>query len=248
LLLDFLHRDGTKTNAIFKMGDDLRQDWYIQSIFHIFNNLWQLTDMPQKPFIYTYKCIPISETFGCIQMVKNVQSSLEFNTNIKNMSPSEKSTFFATLAGSFVASYVIGIRDRHQDNMLVKDGHIFFHIDFGHLWNQGPLVDAPRIAIPRSLIKQFSRTEWKDFVSLCSDGFLVLHNNGFLIKSICTTLFSQVISSEIINEFLAGNDSLMLHLPAEQARERFRNYFEKSCSALNFKRKLKKFCTWSGTK
>lgn len=64
------------------------------------------------------------------------------------METSEKNMFLASLAGSVVAGYVLGIRDRHQDNMLIKDRHIFFHIDFGHLWNQGPLVDAPRVAIP----------------------------------------------------------------------------------------------------
>lgn len=35
--------------------------------------------------------------------------------------------------------------------MLVKNEHIFFHIDFGHLWNQSPLLDGPRMAIPMRL-------------------------------------------------------------------------------------------------
>ena len=32
--------------------------------------------------------------------------------------------------------YVLGVRDRHKDNMMVKDGSTFLHIDFGFLFNK----------------------------------------------------------------------------------------------------------------
>ena len=82
----------------------------------------------------------------------------QLNEMIKNELKKVREVFSKSAAGYCVGSYVLGLRDRHADNIMINyvEGN-FLHIDFGHFLDNGkikfglererdPFVFTPEIA------------------------------------------------------------------------------------------------------
>ena len=112
-----------------------------------------------------------------------------------------KENFLKSCAGYCVATFVMGIGDRHNDNIMLKRTGELFHIDFGHFlgnfkWKYGikreraPFVFTPAFAAV--LGGEGSRT-YNRFVDLAVSAFNVLRKNSSLL----VTLFSLMVSCGI---------------------------------------------------
>lgn len=94
-----------------------------------------------------------------------------------------------------VASYVLGLGDRHNDNlMMTRNGH-FFHIDFGHILGnfkskmgvkreRAPIVFTPAM---KDVMK--GEDQYESFIDLCCDVYNILREQSMLLVS----LFSLAI-------------------------------------------------------
>ena len=99
-------------------------------------------------------------------------------------------SFVVSTAAYCVASYVLGLGDRHNDNlMMTRDGH-FFHIDFGHiLGNFKKKLNIKRERAPfvfTNHMKEVIGDQYEDFVGLCCDCYNILRDNATLLVSLFT--------------------------------------------------------------
>ncbi|XP_065178142.1 phosphatidylinositol 4,5-bisphosphate 3-kinase catalytic subunit gamma isoform-like [Sycon ciliatum] len=144
--------------VIFKQGDDLRQDMLTLQVLRLMDLLWQNDGLDL--YMIPYGCVATGLNSGMIEVVGNAQTIAKIQQEegggillpkgfapfkketvfnwLKKMNPSQEDLdkavekFTLSCAGYCVATYVLGIGDRHNDNiMLTRDGNLF-HIDFGH--------------------------------------------------------------------------------------------------------------------
>ncbi|MEQ2270636.1 Phosphatidylinositol 4,5-bisphosphate 3-kinase catalytic subunit beta isoform, partial [Xenotaenia resolanae] len=146
--------NGDTLGIIFKNGDDLRQDMLTLQILRLMDLLWKEANLDLR--IVPYGCLATGDRAGLIEVVSsadtianiqltssNVAAAAAFNKDALLNWLKERNTgdaldraieeFTLSCAGYCVATYVLGIGDRHSDNIMVRSTGQLFHIDFGHI-------------------------------------------------------------------------------------------------------------------
>lgn len=146
---------GEDINIIFKNGDDLRQDMLTLQMLRIMDRIWKSNGYDFR--LNTYSCISMDRRLGMIEVVLNAEtianiqkekgifsataafkkgslfSWLKDHNNTDELLQKACHEFTLSCAGYCVATYVLGVADRHSDNIMVKKNGQLFHIDFGHI-------------------------------------------------------------------------------------------------------------------
>ncbi|EDR25058.1 hypothetical protein EDI_136780 [Entamoeba dispar SAW760] len=139
--------------------------------------------------------------------------------NIEKLNLENKIKLIESLVGGFIGGYIIGLRDRHLENMKIDlCESTFFHIDFGYLLNERPKFDANLFAIPSVLRNQLQKiiinqnqitmNAWDIFLFLSSKSFIILRRNNEMILNLLLLIFSfidgfsiDLITNTIKNSF-----------------------------------------------
>ncbi|KMZ02400.1 phosphatidylinositol 4,5-bisphosphate 3-kinase catalytic subunit delta isoform [Drosophila simulans] len=255
--------NASDVHIIFKNGDDLRQDMLTLQMLRVMDQLWKRDGMDFRMNIYN--CISMEKSLGMIEVVRHAETIANIQKE-KGMfsatSPFKKGSLLSWLkehnkpadklnkaineftlscAGYCVATYVLGVADRHSDNIMVKRNGQLFHIDFGHILGHfKEKLGVRRERVPFVLThdfvyvinKGFNDRESKEFChfqELCERAFLVLRKHGCLILSLFSMMISTglpELSSEKDLDYL--RETLVLDYTEEKAREHFRAKFSEA--------------------
>lgn len=241
---------------IFKNGDDLRQDMLIVQLIKVMDKVWKEEGLDLR--LIPYGCVSTDCRVGLIEVVKNAQTiasvqkeksgskaTSSFNEKclflwLKDYNPDEESLsaaieeFTHSCAGYCVLTYILGIADRHSDNIMIKKNGQLFHIDFGHVlgtfkeWYGISRERVPFVLTPDFLyvIKQGSAKNEKLFRLYCEQAYMAIRRKGHLI----VTLFSLMLTSgipEITSSRLQYlNETLVLQKSEREAKEHFSSMYD----------------------
>uniref|UniRef100_A0A2I3MXF6 Phosphatidylinositol 4,5-bisphosphate 3-kinase catalytic subunit gamma isoform n=1 Tax=Papio anubis TaxID=9555 RepID=A0A2I3MXF6_PAPAN len=243
---------------IFKHGDDLRQDMLILQILRIMESIWETESLDLC--LLPYGCISTGDKIGMIEIVKDattiakIQQSTVGNTGafkdevlnhwLKEKSPTEEKfqaaveRFVYSCAGYCVATFVLGIGDRHNDNIMITETGNLFHIDFGHiLGNYKSFLGINKERVPFVLTPDFlfvmgtsgkkTSLHFQKFQDTCVKAYLALrHHTNLLIilfSMMLMTGMPQLTSKEDI-EYI--RDALTVGKNEEDAKKYFLDQIE----------------------
>uniref|UniRef100_A0A8C1I4L5 phosphatidylinositol-4,5-bisphosphate 3-kinase n=1 Tax=Cyprinus carpio carpio TaxID=630221 RepID=A0A8C1I4L5_CYPCA len=201
---------------IFKNGDDLRQDMLTLQMIQLMDVLWKTEGLDLR--MLPYGCLSTGNKTGLIEVVKNSDTIANIQRNnsnsaataafnkdallnwLKSKNPGDKldqaiEEFTLSCAGYCVATYVLGIGDRHSDNIMISETGQLFHIDFGHfLGNFKSKFGINRERVPFILTYDFvhviqeGRTnnseKFERFRECCEQAYRILCRNGTLFVNL----------------------------------------------------------------
>ncbi|KAG7241549.1 hypothetical protein INR49_025469 [Caranx melampygus] len=242
--LIFKAEDGAMYPVIFKHGDDLRQDQLILQIISLMDKLLRKENLDLK--LTPYKVLATSTKHGFMQFVQSVPVAevLATEGNIQSFfrkhAPSEKGpygissevmdTYVKSCAGYCVITYILGVGDRHLDNLLLTKTGKLFHIDFGYILGRDPKPLPP----PMKLSKEMSE-QYQEFRKQCYTAFLHLRRYSNLILN----LFSLMVDANIPDIALEPDktvkkvqDKFRLDLSDEEAVHYMQSLIDESVGAL----------------
>ncbi|XP_011297544.1 phosphatidylinositol 4-phosphate 3-kinase C2 domain-containing subunit beta isoform X2 [Fopius arisanus] len=223
LKINFVGCDGVPSPAIFKVGDDLQQDMLTLQMVRIMDKLWLKEGLDLK--MVTFACVPTGSKRGIIEMVTNAETlrkiQVEFGLTgsfkdrpiaewLAKHNPSELEyeraveNFTASCAGYSVATYILGICDRHNDNIMLKTSGHLFHIDFGKFLGDAQMFgNFKRDRTPFVLTSDMAyvinsgdkpSAKFHNFVDLCCQAFNIVRKHGNLILHLFGLMTSSGIS------------------------------------------------------
>ncbi|CAG6006919.1 unnamed protein product [Menidia menidia] len=252
---------GDTLGIIFKNGDDLRQDMLTLQILRLMDLLWKEASLDLR--IVPYGCLATGDRAGLIEVVSsadtianiqltssNVAAAAAFNKDALLNWLKERNSgdaldraieeFTLSCAGYCVATYVLGIGDRHSDNIMVRSTGQLFHIDFGHiLGNFKSKFGIKRERVPFILTHDFIHViqqgktgyteKFGSFRQYCEEAYLILRKNGNLF----ITLFALMLTAGLpeltsVKDIQYLKDSLALGKTDEDALKQFRQKFDEA--------------------
>ena len=228
-IIPFVKKDGTTKLIMFKK-DDIRKDHIVLNIINIIYDILKVEDPDLDIEIVKYEVMPTSRTSGYIEIVEGATTIFDImeklglsiqnyilNNNKDLVIGVFRKRFINSTALYCVVSYLLGIGDRHLDNIMISKDGLLFHIDFGFILGQDPKYSNNRLirVTPEivNVIGGYGTEDYEYFKQTCVKIYkkLRLHVNLFanllsIVPSIDDTISIEMIKKELNERFEIGEN------------------------------------------
>ena len=198
-------------------NEDIRIDSIIMRIIKFMNKYLKNHDIDFP--VITYDIIPITLNSGIIEIVDKCESIYDIRKSRytllnhileKNSDQTVdiiRNRFIKSTSIYCVISYLLGIGDRHCDNLMVTDTGYLFHIDYTFCLGQDVKMFAPQIRLTYDMVDCIGGDKSKNFERFkdyCNQSFKILRNQHNLIMILLFALIEEenVYNIDIIDKLI----------------------------------------------
>ena len=199
------------------------------------------------PELATYRVVPISTNAGFIEIVpyaktlfdilaKGSISNYLYRSNVDRKVSEISSNYSASLAFWTVVTFLLGVGDRHLENIMIREDGTLFHIDYGFVF--GADSTASFIRLDQNLIEGLGGVEmYEAFKMRCCEIYCCLRRHFNLIcacllrlSSIQPPIAEYKFTPEFIEKFVV--ERFLLGQTEEEAKEAFSTIIDNSRETL----------------
>ncbi|KAJ1455194.1 hypothetical protein M885DRAFT_219886 [Pelagophyceae sp. CCMP2097] len=241
--------------VMVKNGDDIRQDQLVMQFVLLMDLLLKRINLDLK--LTCFRVLATGVTSGLLEFVEDSHAIstilADHNNSIAaflrrhnadasqpdGVSAEARDNFTKSCAGYCVITYLLGIGDRHLDNIMVRTNGCLFHIDFGFILGKDPKPYPPPFRLTREMAEAMGYPDDPNythkFKCKCCQAFSCLRRHAPLLLNLMSLMKDagiEHLSEESDVKLQKFQDRFRLDLSDEDAERFFLSLINESLNAL----------------
>mmetsp|Transcript_53084 Transcript_53084/g.119640 ORF Transcript_53084/g.119640 Transcript_53084/m.119640 type:complete len:401 (+) Transcript_53084:33-1235(+) len=192
---------------IFKLKDVQREHALMCAIRRM-NRLWlqrgvTVQGLPVEAV--TYGITPLGREAGLVEYVPDSKTLYELSQDcvagerhlrvLRELGDHHErlDLLAATTVGYLTMGYALGVRDGHDDNLMVRSDGAFFRVDFEFAFGRTPEIDTPATFVPNAVAVALGQERWTEVQKVCRFALEALSGDG--VRTLGLTIGGQPMVS-----------------------------------------------------